>query len=558
MEPLPSAPAAQPAAPQLQNTYVDSAQFFSGFEPSPNSSLSSSRGRLHGDDSGVASSAMSSAAPDCLNSPSLGGMGAEEDFEPQARDRCNTWPMRRPNLEPKSATSPLIHDRIPEEEPVFHDQYAGYAPQGYTLPRTESQDQEAVLDLSPVNYSDSNSPDSAVEFQAPGKRSQTRRNAWGNMSYAELITQAITSAPDKRLTLSQIYDYMIQNVPYFRDKGETNSSAGWKNSIRHNLSLHSRFMRVQNEGAGKSSWWVINPEVKQGRSPRRRAATMEAASKAALEKKRRGARKRVAEMQLQGSSRGLQASGSTFAVKDEPEDSDYCSTFRSRTLSNISAPGDSQVSPAFDAPVEYSWNPQQQSGSVLTDLLDRTDLLGSDLDFSNITPMDTQPPVYQQQQQQAGLVSPNYAQPADSYQLPTSQYQELNLVRGNEQMQNPLLRNQQQQAPPRYSQPQPQVQQNGRQFAQPQQPMGGQPQQMTRVYYEQSTSGYPAAAAEVHYSQPSAQPQQSMVYVQQSQTNSTGISCNNLPSDLESVNTFDFDLLETIMNATPASNNSDL
>lgn len=38
-------------------------------------------------------------------------------------------------------------------------------------------------------------------------------------------------------------------------------------------------MRVQNEGAGKSSWWVINPEAKPGRNPRRRAATLEASNK---------------------------------------------------------------------------------------------------------------------------------------------------------------------------------------------------------------------------------------------------------------------------------------
>lgn len=47
-------------------------------------------------------------------------------------------------------------------------------------------------------------------------------------SYAELITQAINSSPDQRLTLSQIYDWMVQNVLYFKDKGESNSSAGWK------------------------------------------------------------------------------------------------------------------------------------------------------------------------------------------------------------------------------------------------------------------------------------------------------------------------------------------
>ena len=33
-----------------------------------------------------------------------------------------------------------------------------------------------------------------------------------------------------------------------------------QNSIRHNLSLHNRFKRVQSEGSGKSSWWMINPD----------------------------------------------------------------------------------------------------------------------------------------------------------------------------------------------------------------------------------------------------------------------------------------------------------
>ncbi|KAL6732973.1 hypothetical protein Aduo_003674 [Ancylostoma duodenale] len=64
------------------------------------------------------------------------------------------------------------------------------------------------------------------------KKSTTRRNAWGNLSYADLITQAIMQSPEKRLTLSQVYEWMVQNVPYFRDKGDSNSSAGWKVSFR--------------------------------------------------------------------------------------------------------------------------------------------------------------------------------------------------------------------------------------------------------------------------------------------------------------------------------------
>ncbi|KAI4889802.1 hypothetical protein NFI96_008088 [Prochilodus magdalenae] len=60
------------------------------------------------------------------------------------------------------------------------------------------------------------------------KAKSSRRNAWGNQSYADLITRAIESTPEKRLTLSQIYDWMVRFVPYFKDKGDSNSSAGWK------------------------------------------------------------------------------------------------------------------------------------------------------------------------------------------------------------------------------------------------------------------------------------------------------------------------------------------
>lgn len=70
----------------------------------------------------------------------------------------------------------------------------------------------------------------------------------------------------------------------------------FQNSIRHNLSLHNRFMRVQNEGTGKSSWWMLNPEAKPGKSVRRRAASMETSRY----EKRRGRAKKRAENMRQG------------------------------------------------------------------------------------------------------------------------------------------------------------------------------------------------------------------------------------------------------------------
>jgi len=52
-------------------------------------------------------------------------------------------------------------------------------------------------------------------------------------------------------------------------------------------------MRVQNEGTGKSSWWMLNPDAKPGKSVRRRAASMETSK---FEKRRGRVKKRVEQM----------------------------------------------------------------------------------------------------------------------------------------------------------------------------------------------------------------------------------------------------------------------
>ena len=47
-------------------------------------------------------------------------------------------------------------------------------------------------------------------------------------SNQNLFTQAIQSSPEGRLTLAQIYDWMIASVPYFTQRADSTSSAGWK------------------------------------------------------------------------------------------------------------------------------------------------------------------------------------------------------------------------------------------------------------------------------------------------------------------------------------------
>ncbi|KAF3702908.1 Forkhead box protein O3 [Channa argus] len=366
----------------------------------------------------------------------------DPDFEPQTRPRSCTWPLPRPEsntVKPESNDTDIIPEEEDDEEDnatptaisvngpgvAIEDQSSNspVADGALSSPGQESGG-SPLSSHSPTATSGTLTPSSLAAQQTPRKAS-SRRNAWGNLSYADLITKAIDSAPDKRLTLSQIYDWMVRSIPYFKDKGDSNSSAGWKvpyiptqtdmsrhtvqcldmfrlitrvhdcesllqdtfssliccyftpclvlplslsesslpplrcfcfnspmehgahgteNSIRHNLSLHSRFIRVQNEGTGKSSWWMINPEGgKGGKAPRRRAVSMDNSNKYTKSARGRAAKKKAA---LQAAAAAASDGGgdSPSGLSKWPgsptsrssEELDAWTDFRSRTNSNAS------------------------------------------------------------------------------------------------------------------------------------------------------------------------------------------------------------------------------
>uniref|UniRef100_A0A667Y3M6 Forkhead box O6 b n=1 Tax=Myripristis murdjan TaxID=586833 RepID=A0A667Y3M6_9TELE len=236
----------------------------------------------------------------------------DSEFEPHGRPRSCTWPLPCPEDFPggEEASRGLALASVKVEQynvPACRAERKGGAPAEIKHPAGAP----APVVAAPACMSGA-ALDVAGQLR---KAKSSRRNAWGNQSYADLITRAIESAPEKRLTLSQIYDWMVRFVPYFKDKGDSNSSAGWKNSIRHNLSLHTRFIRVQNEGTGKSSWWMLNPEGgKMGKGPRRRAASIDNGTKY-LKTKGRVSRKRAGAM---GLGRG-QGHGAGPGIQGSPE-----------------------------------------------------------------------------------------------------------------------------------------------------------------------------------------------------------------------------------------------
>ncbi|NXV74104.1 FOXM1 protein, partial [Atlantisia rogersi] len=75
-------------------------------------------------------------------------------------------------------------------------------------------------------------------------------------SYMAMIQFAINSTEKKRMTLKDIYTWIEDHFPYFKHVAKP----GWKNSIRHNLSLHDMFVR-ETSANGKVSFWTIHPDA---------------------------------------------------------------------------------------------------------------------------------------------------------------------------------------------------------------------------------------------------------------------------------------------------------
>lgn len=88
-------------------------------------------------------------------------------------------------------------------------------------------------------------------YQNPEKKSSTSKPPY---SFSLLIYMAIEHSPNKSLPVKEIYSWILERFPYF-----ATAPTGWKNSVRHNLSLNKCFRKVERSHGKVRPWggsWI--------------------------------------------------------------------------------------------------------------------------------------------------------------------------------------------------------------------------------------------------------------------------------------------------------------
>ncbi|NXF53319.1 FOXM1 protein, partial [Oceanites oceanicus] len=117
----------------------------------------------------------------------------------------------------------------------------------------EKENQMPLQERIKVNSAAAAIPTAASSSSSSWQDSVSERPPY---SYMAMIQFAINSTEKKRMTLKDIYTWIEDHFPYFKHVAKP----GWKNSIRHNLSLHDMFVR-ETSANGKISFWTIHPDA---------------------------------------------------------------------------------------------------------------------------------------------------------------------------------------------------------------------------------------------------------------------------------------------------------
>ena len=108
------------------------------------------------------------------------------------------------------------------------------------------------------NNNNNNNQNSSQNNGNSKKRSKTearlKPDKDGCPSYTAMIAEAIMRTAFKRATLAEIYDFMNTSFEQLTKRG-----SGWRNCVRHTLSLNDCFLKLHRPENGRSCNWTIHP-----------------------------------------------------------------------------------------------------------------------------------------------------------------------------------------------------------------------------------------------------------------------------------------------------------